>query len=234
MIDFESLAQVGTVHPPADADEIQAAEAATGHRFPAEYGALLSGSNGLEPHAGLAARYAISLFPAGELAEMNTAYQVPNNLPGFLFIGLDGGGRGLFLDCAGKPGALYLCEMGAQSPDFLRPLAPNLEAWIAGGFDLGDPPPETHPERIDVYLIRTPRDGLKGLPPLLRLLDLTLPAREYRTVLGQLPYRLRHAAPWLPYSWRCAEHNEADPCLGVTEVDRPDQAVSVTPRTPPK
>src|SRR5436305_171405 len=98
MIDGRHLARVAAVHPPARPEAIRSAEAAVGYSFPPEYIELLLCSDGLEPRAGHAERYAVRLFPVDELAEMNAAYEVRDYLPGFVLVGLDGGGRGLLLD----------------------------------------------------------------------------------------------------------------------------------------
>jgi hypothetical protein len=110
------------------------------------------------------------------------------------------------------------------------PLADDFGAWLAGGCDLRDPPEIPHPDRIDVYLVRAPAGGLKGLVAVLKLLDQVVPVSEYRTILAGIPYRLARNVDYLRYGWRCAEHNLSDPCLRAFAVDRPDQPVPIAPR----
>ncbi len=211
----------------ATREEIDQAETELGLTLPSEYRALLAESNGLRPQGGHTDRYDLALFAAAELAEMNTAYEVPDYLPGHLLIGLDGGGRGIFLDTAAEPSPVYLCEMGALFPDDLRRLADSLEAWMRTGWDLGDPEPTRHPERIDIYLLRPPAAGMKALVRILKLLDQNVSMSEYRKILASTPYRLVRNVTYMPYSWRCAEFNQEDPCLGAFEVDRPDCPVAI-------
>jgi SMI1/KNR4 family protein SUKH-1 len=230
MIDPERIAQSGTTYPPAGTVEIRAAEAAIGLTFPPEYAELLRCSNGLEPRT---ERYAIALFRAEELGVMNEAYEVRQYLPGFLLIGTDGRGQGIFLDCNREPGRIYLAETGALGSVEPRLIASSLGEWIAGGFDLGDLVRSEPPEWVDIFLVRPPNDGLRGLARILEMLDQTLPVSRYRDVLSQVPYRLARGVSYLRYGWRCAEYNLNDPCLGAFEVDRPDRPVPVSPRTPP-
>lgn len=199
------------------------AEQAVQHTFPPDYVALLQCTNGFGPYT---EHYDIALFRTHDLAEMNVAYEVHQYVPTLLFIGLDGGGRGIFLDRTSEAGAVYRCGMGALDLSETVFLAPSLAAWIDSHFDLKDPPSPpsvVHPDAIDVYLVRAPRDGLKGLFRLRQALDLALPPSLMRTVLGHLPYRILHAVPYLPYSWQCTEQQRQDDCLYLCEVDQPDQ-----------
>ena len=142
MINCIYLAQVATIYPPATEPNIRAAERAFTFTFPSDYIALLRCSNGLEPHT---QHYDISLFGTLQLAEMNAVYQVRRYLPQFCCIGLDGGGRGIVLDCDDKIGAVYLCGMGALMREELRLIAKDLTEWIQNGFDLKDPPEPDYP-----------------------------------------------------------------------------------------
>lgn len=222
MIDCEALVQLGTTYPPATWAEIHRAEAEVQHIFPPLYVELLRCSNGFEP---MTERYGISLFPTNQLAEMNEAYSVSEFAPTLLFIGLDGGGRGIFLDRMSAVGAVYRCGMGNLDVSESTLIAPNLEAWIASGFDLKDPPRVVHPERIDVYLVRPPSDRVRGLFRLREALNLSVTPREFRGLLQQLPYRILHAVPYLPYIWMCAREQQQDDCLYACEVDHFDQPI---------
>lgn len=216
------LARFATTYPPATVAAIQAAAAAIGYPFPSEYVALLRCSDGLEPQT---ERYSISVFSTSDLPDMNRAYGVQDELPAFLCIGLDGGGRGIFLSCTDTPGAVYVCGMGALAPEELRQIAPDLSSWISVGFALNDPPPSRHPRAIDVYLVSKPSGGLKSVYRLAQTLNLAIPVSELRRILDHLPYRLLHAVPYLPYAWKCAEINASESCLVAYEADTIEQPI---------
>lgn len=139
MIDRDLLSAYARLNGPAAPERLRGAEVETGCAFPGEYIDLLRFTDGLEVTVN-ADRYAIGLLGVDELSEMNEAYQVARYLPHRLLIGLDGGGRGLFLDCSPteRNGAVSLCEMGALFEEEVRPIAASLAAWVRNRFDLKD------------------------------------------------------------------------------------------------
>lgn len=173
----------------------------------------------------------VVLYGHSSFIERNEACQVKEYAPQCVTIGDDSGGRQVLL--ALPNGRLGLVDAGSMNPADAEPLADDFNEWLAGGCDLHDPPSEPHPDRIDIYLQRPPTEGLKGLVRVLKLLDLNVPASEYRTILANTPYRLARDLDYLRYGWRCAEHNLQEPCLAATEVDHADQPVTISPRTPP-
>src|SRR5687768_2426892 len=161
MIDCLELARIARVEEPAAQDEIESAQEATGHTFPAEYVELLKCSNGLV--VVLDNGIWLSFYPAHYLAERNADYEVSIYLPLWLMIGDDGWGNGIFLDCSSPDGAIYLLGMGVGDSSAATFLAPRLSEWIAYGFDLRKPPEYDHPEFIDVWLVHLPTGGAKEL-----------------------------------------------------------------------
>lgn len=224
MFDRKRLAVVADLHEPAGEDPIRAAERSLALVFPDEYVELLLLTDGLEPTVNRG-HYDIGLFHVHELVEYGEAYEVARYLPGYLFIGLDGGGRGLFLRCGGQRSPVFLCGMGALDESELRELAPNLGSWIENDFDLGDPPQVELPERVDIFLLRPPKGGARGLLRICKRLRLTVPISKLRDILASLPHRLCHDVPFLPYARYAKEINEQDPCLEVVVVDHPEQPV---------
>lgn len=201
-------------------------EAWVGQRLPEPYRSFL------EAHEEeLLVGELVVLYGRAGFIERNQACEVKQYAPQCVTIGDDSGGRQVLLSLTN--GRLGLVDAGSMSPADAQPLAERFDEWLAGGCDLRDPPEVPHPDRIDIYLQRPPADGLKGLLAVLKLLDLNLPTSQYRAILAATPYRLARDVDYLRYSWRCAEHNLQDPCLAITEVDRPDRSVVLSPRTPP-
>jgi hypothetical protein len=190
-----------------------------------------------EPYRGFLETQADDL-PVGELVvlygrasfqELNEAHQVKTYCPRCVTIGNDSGGREILLDLS--TARIGRVDAGSMGPEDAYPLADDFAVWLASGCDLQDPPPLSGPDRIDIHLTRPPADGLKGLVRVLKLLDLTVPASEYRSILASVPCRLARDVDALRYGWRCAEYNLADPCLGAFVVDRPEP-VPIAPRAP--
>ncbi|MDB5385047.1 MAG: hypothetical protein JWM11_693 [Planctomycetaceae bacterium] len=210
------LEGIAKLYPPASDDAIRAAEAELGFSLPAAYAELLRCSDGLEPYT---EGCAICLFPADELAKMNRTYEVQDFLPSMLFIGLDGGGRGIFLPHAENPSPVYETGMGALFTDHLRKIAPDLQSWIDSGFDMQDPPEVEYPEKIDIYLAKVPAGGLKTLLRFRQELNLSIPIAELRSVLADVPFRLLQKVPYYPFSVKCKKLNVGDPCLEFHESE---------------
>lgn len=172
----------------------------------------------------------VVLYGRADFLELNVCNEVKTYCPECVTIGDDSGGRQILLVLTN--GRIGLVDAGSMRPADARPLAERFEEWLAGDCNLRDPPAASHPERIDIYLLRPPADGLKGLVRVLKLLDLNVPASEYRGILAGVPCRLARDVGYLPYGWRCAEHNVIDPCLEASAVDQPGVPVAITPRQP--
>ena len=227
MFNRDKLSKIADIHEPADIAQIKAAEKALGLVFPNEYIELMCCSDGLESTIN-ANRYAIGLFHIHELYEYAESYQIKEYFPGYLFIGFDGGGRGIFLRCSMNQSPVFLCATSSAISD-MREVAPSLSAWITNQFDLGDPPETDHPERVDIYALKQPNGGVKGLLKICKHLQLTVPVSELRGILRNIPCCLCHNVPFLPYVRYVKEINNEDPCMGVFEVDKPDCPISIHP-----
>jgi hypothetical protein len=81
--------------PPTDADSIRRLEAEAGFRLPEDYADFLKKSDGGE---GFIGRAYVIFWSAGELLELNRAYEVDQFAPGLFLFGSDGGGEGFAFD----------------------------------------------------------------------------------------------------------------------------------------
>jgi len=86
---------------PAIAATIQDVEQQLGMKLPPEYTEFLKKANGGEGFIGHSA-YVI-LWPAGEIASMNRAYEVQKCAPGLLVFGSDGGREAFGFDTRHQP-----------------------------------------------------------------------------------------------------------------------------------
>jgi hypothetical protein len=213
MLQIDTLTRLGRTSPPASRAAILAAEAALGRSFPAEYVSLLTLSNGYSPTEGKSARYSICLYAAESLAEMAAAYEVQRYLPRYIYIGSDGGGRGLFLLSGRETSPVYLCGHGAFFTDALREVAVSLESWIEGECDLGDEEYPEPPKRIDVVVARPPRGGIQTLRRACLDLGLQIPVSELSRLLRDLPCTLCGDVPYLPAARLVARLNQDDAFL---------------------
>lgn len=205
------------------AESLEEIERWVGQRLPEPYRTFLAGQVEYLPVGDV-----VMLYGRESFIDPNEACQVKQYAPHCISIGNDSGGREILL--ALTNGRIGRVDAGDMNPANAYPLAEDFASWLAGGCDLLDPPDVEHPDRIDVYLLRPPAEGLKGLMRVLKLLDLTVPVSEYRTILSETPYRLARDVDYLRYGWRSAEHNQTDGCLGASLVDQPDQPVRLEPR----
>ena len=120
------------LNPPAAKEDIEACQNALNRRFPECFSAFLAHANGGEGDVGENG-YAM-LWSAGELPELNTAYQVSEFVDDVVLIGSDGSGEAFGLDYA-SGSAVYIrlpfvgmsreviVHMGNSFDDFIESLA---------------------------------------------------------------------------------------------------------------
>src|SRR5262245_27821858 len=102
IMDRKQLAQMAEIQDAATDQQIAEAENEMGVKFPEEYRRLLTYSDGLF------ANDIVKLYSIDEIAERNSTYEVAEYLPGYLMIGDDSGGYGIFLDTGSNPSPVYL------------------------------------------------------------------------------------------------------------------------------
>src|SRR3954468_9989009 len=114
MITRDQLAHIPNVNleKPATEAEIAHAEELIGCTFPKDYKDLLACSDGLF----VGGAYSLNLYSTNYLQERNQTYEVAEYAPpGWVLIGDDGGGNGIFLDCSSSQGTLYRAGLGSMS-----------------------------------------------------------------------------------------------------------------------
>jgi hypothetical protein len=90
-------------------------------------------------------------FTDEEAREMNAVYQVTTHWPGYLLIGMDGGGRGYFCRRDGGVGIYFLGDMGNISePKYLCEDEREIDSSIETLIDL-----EPVNEKVDVVVFVT-------------------------------------------------------------------------------
>jgi hypothetical protein len=173
---------------------------------------------------------------------MTLAYHVPEYMPGALPFAFDGSGIFYLFDMRREAVdgeyPVICAEAGnlGWAPDQFWPVADTFEAACRGTIsphDLRVVAEETDgakpPERVDVFLIRVPKGGVRQLRSACNHVGVIMPMAELPAILKKIPYRLCHDVPYLPIARLVAELSAGDPCLGVFAVDRPDQPVSIPP-----
>lgn len=130
MISNQALEKLAKLRSSATLEQIHQAQQEIGYIFPEDYIQLLSLSNGIQ----VIDVASLVLYSTDELRERNSTYEVPDYLPGWLMIGDDGGGQGIFLDCIEIVGAIYSVGMGSMLRTDAILLAGNLTQWIDRAF----------------------------------------------------------------------------------------------------
>lgn len=215
MINCETLTQVSVMNKPATMDEIMQAQYECGVLFSKDFVDLLRCSNGLQVEDLLS----LTLYATNEIEERNTTYEVAIYASTMLCIGDDGGGRCVLLEK--EKGAVYLVDMGSMMKKDATFLASSLAEWIESGFSLKDPQ-EEKTKYVDIYLMRPPTGGSKGLLRLKKALNLRLSPLKLRQALQKTPSRLLRSVNFQKNARLCQKYNKSDPCLGLFEVDQPN------------
>jgi hypothetical protein len=131
-MDRKQLAQIAEIQDAATDQQITEAENELGVKFPKEYRLLLTSSDGLF------ANDLVKLYPTGEIAERNSTFEVAKYLPGYIMIGDDSGGSGIFIDTVSSSSPVYQIGHGSLDLSDAVVLAPTLTDWINQGFPLRD------------------------------------------------------------------------------------------------
>jgi hypothetical protein len=70
------------------------------------------------------------LYGQDDLIGRNDTFEVARYLPGYLLIGDDSGGRGVFVHYVLPAYPVYICDLGVLAEEELVPLAPTLHHWV--------------------------------------------------------------------------------------------------------
>ena len=159
----------------------------------------------------------VVLYPAGEIAERNTTWEVALYAPGFVAAGDDGGGRVLLVASNGEG---VWVDSGSMDPGSGEPLGRDFVAWVEAGLPLSGMNDEL-PLFADVYLEAVPADGLRGLLVVKRELGLQVSPREMKRMLVKVPVRIQRKVPFGKALVRCRRINAGNECVGLRAVDDP-------------
>jgi hypothetical protein len=181
-----------------DAD-VQEAERSLGFLLPPGLVAFLSQSNGLSTDDGCV------IYGTRDLPERNETFEVGAYAPGFLAIGDDSGGRMALIDRSSH--AVLVSDAGDMDPARFVPVSTGLEPWIEAGcpFDVARPAGEPGASKlVDVFLVRPPSGGAKGLAAIRHAFAPEIPLNELRAHLTHLPVLLVRGITRALYEKRCA------------------------------
>ena len=118
------IPEITSIEPPASAKQIETLASALGLELPDEYWALLAEANGVSANL-------VRIYPAEDVPERNTTYEVAKYSPGYFVIGTVNDFPVLLR--AGKSSPVFESDWGAMSPEIMKELAPSLAAWIESG-----------------------------------------------------------------------------------------------------
>ena len=131
MKDCEELAQFATTNNPATQDEILRVQKGLECTLPQDYIDFLKCSNGISADG----IRSLLLYDTDSVLERNSTFEVSTYAPpSWILIGDDGGGRGIFLDCASEKGSVYQIGLGSMLRSDAVFLASSLTDWIERRF----------------------------------------------------------------------------------------------------
>jgi len=223
MIDCKKLAIFAKLLAPATYEEIRIVQNNLNLIFPKDYIDFLRCSNGLR----LKLHTNVQLYSTSDLEERNSTYEVALYAPDLLLIGDNGGGKGLFIKYKLENNAVYLIDLGSLVIEDAITLASNLLEWIDKGLITEEPNQPTYPKLVDVYLVRSPSSGNKGLLHIKQTLELSDSLGQIYKGAKTMPYRLLRSAPFVKYAKLCAKYNKLDDCLRLFEIDQPNKPIPI-------
>jgi len=119
-----------TREAPANRELVERLVTESAVRLPGEYLALLRYSNGGEGELGIEPGW-FQLWPAEAVMSLNEAYEVGQNLPGFLGFGSNGGGELLAFDTqSGIAGQVYAIPFIPMTTEGARVVANDFSAFV--------------------------------------------------------------------------------------------------------
>jgi len=131
-MELEQLTQIAELEAAATDRQITEAQNEVGIKFPEEHRTLLQYSNGLFIND------LIKIYSTEEIAERNRTFEVEQYLPGFIMIGDDSGGSGIFLNTKDVPSLVYKIGHGSLAVSDAIILAQSLTDWIDQGCTVPD------------------------------------------------------------------------------------------------
>lgn len=126
-VDKERLLAKFNGNPPEDANSIRQMETDIGLHLPEDYAKFLKEVDGGEGFVGNA--YLI-LWRAGELLEMNKAYQVAEYAPGLFLFGSDGGGEAFAFDTRSATWPIVSVPFVGMELKLARPVASTFKTFL--------------------------------------------------------------------------------------------------------
>ncbi|MDT9600230.1 SMI1/KNR4 family protein [Sphingosinicella rhizophila] len=114
-------------HPPADPDDMSAAEIGFHKPLPDDYKAFLSEHDGGE---GFIGEHYVVLWRASDLLRFNSEYQVGEYAPGLIAFGSNGGGEGFAFDTRCHPYAVVIVPFIGMSLADSIPAATSFTSLI--------------------------------------------------------------------------------------------------------
>ena len=121
-----SLTNIVTIAPPASDAEISDLEGRLNFQIPPEYNDLLRVANGFELTSGLVIYFSV------DVAERNNTFAIMEQLPGYVAVGDDSGGKSIVIRVDGS-GGVFTVDHGAVFPDELETVGLSLSYWVDRG-----------------------------------------------------------------------------------------------------
>ncbi len=155
--------------------------------IPNQYKEFLKISNGISFDGGLI------LYSAEELKQMNDELQVQRYQPDYIAIGDDGGGLVFLMKQAANAEEVICVDMSDYDVDDPFCKIANFNVWYKEGCNLPEEMPEADngfDEVGDVWLVKMPSDGIKGLIKIKNIFNMDITASRLLALSKELPGKL--------------------------------------------
>ena len=134
----------------------------------------------------------IVIYDYDNLEERNTTYEINKYSPGYLLIGDDGGGQGLFLKKHNDKYTLYYLDLGAVGSAEFHNTGLNFFDWLQQELllDTESVTDDDMVEPVMLLLSKTPDDSLKFIMEFKKTFNIAVAITELKEKLKSPPYTL--------------------------------------------
>jgi hypothetical protein len=199
------------VNAPAEKKEIEETLNILGTGFPVIISDLWMQTNGISYNN-------VYLYSTLDIVERNETFEVGEYAPTMILIGDDGGGNGFFIKRNDEQAAVYKIDLGAIGSTDGTVVSSNFEGWLAGGVKQSTVDKlsenETEDDRlVTIFLVREPKEGLKGLLSIKSMLKLNISIADLKKSLDNLPFPLLENVYLIKYKKAIVELNNTQNCI---------------------
>ena len=200
-------------HEPASSESIQRVRSFFKSNIPTVLTSFWACTKGAAYH-----KAGVYSYSTEDIIERNETYEIQTYGPDLILIGDDGGGNGYLMPMLQNATSVWEIDLGAIGSSGGTKITEDFESWLKT-----DAAPEVSSVqanennhlRVNVHLISSPKDGLKGLLRIKKRLALSQSIAVLGEALKKVPYPLLTNVYLSKYKSSIEELNREQNCLEI-------------------